>query len=362
MQGKICDNLNCTHETRRMNMKMKKLILFGLLLLVVVIGACGTTVYMICYQPNFQVKGKKYIYIYEDNKNFESLCKVLQDSTDCRHFQLFKILADYRGYPENMKSGRYAIEPGMNNLTLLNRLRLGQQTPVRITFNNVRLMTDLISRLTGQLMISEEQLLPLLTDEKLCDSLGFDTTTIKTMFIPNTYEVYWNISAEKLVERMKREHDIFWNENRRKKAEELRLSPVEVSILASIVEEETALADEFPVVAGLYINRLYKGWRLEADPTVKYAIGDFSLRRVLFSHLEVASPYNTYLHEGLPPGPIRVPSIQCIDAVLNYTKHNYMFMCAKEDFSGRHNFAVTLSEHNRNAAKYQAELNKRGIR
>jgi len=341
---------------------MKKLILISLIFLAIVAGACGTIVYMILYQPNFSVPETKYIYIYEDEKDFESLCKLLQDSAGCRQIQFFKILADYRKYPENIKSGRYAIEPDMNNRDLLNRLRFGQQTPVRITFTSVRLIDELTSRLTGQLMISEEQLRIMIKDEKRCQSFGFDTITIKTMFIPNTYEVYWNISAEKLLERMKREYDVFWNENRRNKAKELRLSPVEVAILASIIEEETAVPDEFPVVAGLYINRLFKGWKLQADPTVKYALGDFSLQRILGIYLEIESPYNTYLHEGLPPGPIRIPSIQCIDAVLNYTKHNYMFLCAKEDFSGRHNFAVTLSEHLKNAARYHAELNRRGIR
>ena len=340
---------------------MKKLIIISLLLVLVVSGACGIAVYFLFFKPNFPVSETKYIYINEDDKDFESLCKVLQDSTGCRRIQLFKILADYRKYPPNMKSGRYAIEPGMNNRDLLNRLRLGQQTPVRITFTSVRRMDEVASRLAGQLMIHEEQLLRLLKDEKHCESFGFDTTTIKTMLIPNTYEVYWNISAEKLMERLKREYDIFWNDSRLNKAKALRLSPVEVSILASIVEEETAKADEFPIVAGLYINRLYKGWKLQADPTIKYAIGDFSLQRILHSHLRVESPYNTYLHEGLPPGPLRIPSVQCIDAVLNYTKHNYMYMCAKEDFSGRHNFSVTHYEHTRNAQRYQAELNRRGI-
>ena len=341
---------------------MKIGIYIVLIFIAIVVGASGTIVYVMLYQPNFQASETKYVYIHEENKDFESLCKFLQDSADCRRIQYFKVMADYRKYPENMKSGRYAIEPHMTNRDLLNRLRLGKQAPIRITFTSVRLMNELTSRLSDQLMIQEEQLLPLLKDKNLCESLGFDTITIKTMFIPNTYEVYWNISAEKLMERMKREYEVFWNENRLKKADNLRLSPVDVSILASIVEEETAVADEFPVVAGLYINRLYKGWKLQADPTVKFAVGDFSLRRILYAHLEVESPYNTYLYEGLPPGPIRIPSIQCIDAVLNYTKHNYMFMCAKDDFSGRHNFAVTLHEHNRNAERYQVELNKRGIR
>jgi UPF0755 protein len=182
------------------------------------------------------------------------------------------------------------------------------------------------------------------------------------MFIPNTYEVYWNTPAEKLIERMKREYDVFWNNDRRRKAENIRLTPIEVSILASIVEEETAAPDEYPIVAGLYLNRLYKGMMLQADPTVKFAVGDFSLRRILNRHLEVDSPYNTYMYAGLPPGPIRIPSPKSIDAVLNHTVHNYLYMCAKEDFSGRHNFAVTLKEHNKNAEKYRAELNRRGIK
>ena len=341
---------------------VKRLFYTGAFLVVMVVAVCGAAVYCLLYRPNFTVSETKYVYIFEDDKDFESLCHVLQDSAGCRYIQLFKIVADYRKYPENMKSGRYAIDPDMNNQALLNRLRLGQQTPVRITFNNIRLTGELTSRLADQLMMNEAQLLSYLEDEKRCKSLGFDTTTIKTMFIPNTYEVYWNISAEKLMERMKREYDVFWNESRLNKAKELRLSPVEVSILASIVEEETAAPDEYPIVAGLYINRLYKGMLLQADPTVKYAVGDFSLRRILYSHTEVDSPYNTYLYGGLPPGPIRIPSIKGIDAVLNYAKHNYLYMCAKEDFSGRHNFAVTLSEHNRNAEKYRAELNRRGIR
>ena len=345
-----------------MKLNIKRWLFAALLLFVVVTMGGGAAVYYLLYQPNFDISETKYITIYEDQKDFESLCKVLQDSAGCHRIHLFKILAGYRRYPENMKSGRYAIDPDMSNHRLLNRLRLGQQTPVRITFNNVRLIGELASRLTGQLMIREEELLSFLKDEKRCQSLGFDTITIKTLFIPNTYEVYWNIPAEKLMERMKREYDVFWNENRLNKAKSLRLSPVEVSILASIVEEETAMPDEYPVVAGLYINRLYKGMLLQADPTIKYAIGDFSLQRLLTKHTEIESPYNTYLYSGLPPGPIRIPSINAIDAVLNCTKHNYLFMCAKEDFSGRHNFSVTLSEHIRNAQKYHAELNRRGIR
>jgi len=241
-------------------------------------------------------------------------------------------------------------------------MRNGQQEPVRITFNNIRLKEDLTVRLSEQLMITNQDISALLNDASYCESLGFTTVTIKTMFLPNTYEVYWNISAERLMERMKREYDTFWTEDRRDQARRIGLSPVEVSILASIVEEESAMSDEYSIIAGLYINRLHRGIRLQADPTVKYALGDFAIQRLLTRHTEIDSPYNTYLYSGLPPGPLRIPSMIGLESVLNYRKHNYLYMCAKEDFSGRHNFAVTLSEHNRNAERYRAELNRRGIR
>lgn len=181
------------------------------------------------------------------------------------------------------------------------------------------------------------------------------------MFIPNTYEVYWDISIDGLLKRMKKEYDKFWNDSRKDKAAVIGLTPVEVSILASIVEEECTYTDEYPTVAGLYLNRIKRKQLLQADPTVKFAVGDFGLRRILNVHLETDSPYNTYKYEGLPPGPIRIPSIKGIDSVLNYAKHDYLYMCAKEDFSGRHNFAKTLAEHNKNAANYRNALNHSGI-
>ncbi|MDR0700262.1 MAG: endolytic transglycosylase MltG [Tannerella sp.] len=340
----------------------KKLLYTGIIIILVIIAACGFGVYYMLYMPNFTPSGTKYVHICEDDKNFDRLCEELRDSAGCENIRLFEHLARLRKYPENMKSGRYAVEPGMNNNTLLNRLRRGQQSPVHLTFNNVRSTYDLTEKLSAQLMPDKDDFLMYLDNEDYCRSLGFDTVTIKTMFIPNTYEVYWNISTDKLIKRMKREYDTFWTTDRLKKAANIRLSPVQVSILASIVEEETAIPEEYPVIAGLYINRLMKGMPLQADPTIKYAVRDFSLRRILNKHLEVDSPYNTYLQEGLPPGPIRIPSIKGIDAVLNYMHHNYLYMCAKEDFSGRHNFAVTLKEHNRNAERYRAELNRKGIR
>ena len=210
-------------------------------------------------------------------------------------------------------------------------------------------------------MLSPSDLMSLLEDSTFCASYGFTCEDIKCMFIPNTYEVYWNVEAKDLFNRMKKEHTRFWNSDRIKKAESIKLTPAEVVILASIVEEETAATSELPLVAGLYINRLHRKIPLQADPTIKFAVGDFTLKRILFSHLKIDSPYNTYKHLGLPPGPLRSPSIKGIDAVLNYTKHRYLYMCAKEDFSGKHNFATTLSAHNRNAQRYRAELNRRKI-
>ncbi len=332
-----------------------------LTLFILIIAGFGFRGYGLLYKPAFQPQQTQFVYI-DEKKDFNDLCDQLFQIAQPHHINNFKRLATLMKYPENMKTGRYAVEPGMSNLTLLNNLRRGQQTATRITFNNIRLKEDLAERLAEQLMISKEDILRLIDDSAYCESLGFSTETIITLFIPNTYEVYWTLSADRLLERMKREYDAFWTDKRLDKAKAVGMTPVEVSILASIVEEETAVADEYPVVAGLYINRLKRGIPLQADPTVKFAVGDFSLQRILFEHLEIESPYNTYKYAGLPPGPLRIPSIRGIDSVLDHMNHNYLYMCAKEDFSGRHNFAVTLAEHNRNANRYRAELNRRNIR
>ncbi|MDR1918475.1 MAG: endolytic transglycosylase MltG [Tannerellaceae bacterium] len=326
-----------------------------------VLAGAGFWGYRLLYAPDFINQEIVYIYIDEDTR-FEALCRQLVDSAACRRIEQFKLLAGVVKYPEQMKTGRYAIRPRMGHWALLNDLRRGQQSVTRVTFNNIRFTDELAEKLGEQLMLDKDDLLRLLKDTGFCRSLGFSPQTVGALFIPNTYEIYWNISPEKFLQRMEREYEAFWNDARRRKASELSLTPVEVAILASIVEEETAARDEYPVVAGLYLNRLKRGIPLQADPTVKFAVGDFSLRRILFEHLEVNSPYNTYKYTGLPPGPLRIPSPRAIDAVLDYTRHRYLYMCAKEDFSGRHNFAATLAEHNRNAERYRAELNRRNIR
>ncbi|RHJ95165.1 endolytic transglycosylase MltG [Parabacteroides bouchesdurhonensis] len=341
----------------------KKIVVIKYITLIIVLLLIGIGIggYRLLWAPNFMPEKTVYVYI-DRQKDFEDLCTQLKDSAACLHIKNFKQLAKILKYPSNMKTGRYAVTPGMNNLSLLRNLRRGQQATTRITFNNIRLKTDLAERISEQLMFDKDELSQLLNDSSYCASLGFTTGTIMALFIPNTYEVYWNISAENFMQRMLREYKAFWTEQRLEKAAKTGLSPIEIAILASIVEEETAATDEYPIVAGLYMNRLHKGIPLQADPTIKFALGNFALQRILFEHLEVESPYNTYKYAGLPPGLLRIPTIKGLDAVLNYTPHKYLYMCAKEDFSGRHNFAVTLAEHNRNANRYRAELNKRKIR
>ncbi|MDD4515114.1 endolytic transglycosylase MltG [Massilibacteroides sp.] len=342
-------------------MSKRNVIILVFSLLFIIGAGSAYYIYTILYGQTYKLKETVYLYI-DESKNFDGLCDQLSGIVPKKDLKHFRLLADYLEYPDNMKTGKYAVINGMSQMQLINTLRRGQQTSVRLTFNNIRLKKDLAERLAEQLMVNEQSILSRLNDSVYCDSLGFSTETINVMFIPNTYEVYWNISADGLFQRMKREYDNFWTEKRRNKAKEIGLTPVEVSILASIVEEETAARDEYPIVAGLYLNRLNRNIPLQADPTVKFAVGDFSLQRILYVHLEVDSPYNTYKHTGLPPGPLRTPSIRSIDAVLNHTVHKYLYMCAKEDFSGRHNFAITLAEHNRNAERYRAELNRRQIR
>jgi len=333
----------------------------ALIILVVAVVITGGAFFIKIISPAFKTDKITYLYI-DEKKDYESILNQLETQSQIKDVHFFEWLASKMKYPQNIKIGKYEIKPHLNYIELIRMLRNGNQVPVKLTFNNIRLKKDFADRIGSQMMFGPELLLSKLEDPEVCQSFGFDTTTIISMFIPNTYDVYWTLSANQFLERMKKEYDHFWTADRLSKAQELSLSPVEVSVLASIVEEETAAKSEYPIVAGLYINRLRKGMPLQADPTVKFAVGDFELRRILFYHLAIDSPYNTYRNLGLPPGPIRIPSISGIDAVLNYTHHNYLYMVAKEDFSGRHNFAVTLSEHNQNADKYHEALSRNNIR
>lgn len=343
------------------NSKKKQLkiftLIFGLLILIALI--IGYYIRNTAFKP-IELEETVYIYI-EPSTKYDEIVDQIKKQVNLPSEKFFKIISEKMKFPETIKTGRYAIRDGMTMPEIIRMLRSGNQTAVKLTFNNMRTKENLAGRISNQLMLDSVELLNVLKDETKLEVLGFDTNTIAAMFIPNTYEVYWDTSIDKLMNRMKKEYTNFWNESRKDKAKEIGLSPIEVSILASIVEEEATYSDEYSIVAGLYLNRLKRGQRLEADPTIKFALNDFSLRRILYKHLEVESPYNTYRNEGLPPGPIRIPSIRGIDATLSPQDHKYLFMCAKEDLSGRHNFATTHAEHLRNAARYQRALNERRI-
>ena len=342
-----------------MNKKNKK-ILVGCLLAAILLGIAGIAhIYYYFFAQPFQITDTTYIYIDRDD-DVDSVYHKIAEAGNPKQMHGFESLVRYQGY--NIKTGRYAIKPTDNMRYLHRRLSMGYQTPIKLTVGSVRTLDRIARNTARQLMVDSCEIANILNDTAYISKLGFTPETLPALFIPNTYEVYWNMSAEDFMQRMLKEHKAFWNEKRLKQAEAIGLTPIEVATLASIVEEETANQAEKPMVAGLYINRLKKGMLLQADPTVKFSLQEFGLKRILFKHLEVDSPYNTYKYAGLPPGPIRVPSYQGLESVLNYTKHNYIYMCAKEDFSGTHNFAVTSAQHAANARKYQQALNRRGIR
>jgi UPF0755 protein len=265
--------------------------------------------------------------------------------------------------PGAVKPGRYELKSGMTNRQLINLLKSGRQSPLMLTFTNVRLRRELATKLSKQIDASPKQIDSLLSSPSYTRSLGFDTTTVLSMFIPNTYQLYWNTSAENLMQRMKKEYEKFWTPERDAAREKLGLTRVQVSTLASIVEaEQQQHADERPRIAAVYLNRLKRGMKLQADPTVVYANGDFGIKRVLNVHLQKDSPYNTYRVNGLPPGPIDLPSISSIDAVLHPEDNDYLYFCAKEDFTGYHAFATNETQHLVNARRYQAALTRAGIR
>jgi UPF0755 protein len=273
----------------------------------------------------------------------------------------FERMAELMKYPNHIKSGHYIFKQGMSNRQIIIKLRAKQQDPVKLVFNNIRTKEELAGHIAEQIEPDSATLIKLLNDAEYLNKLGFTPDNIISMFIPNTYEVYWDISADKFIQRMYKEYQTFWNSNRKTKLAEIGLKELEAITLASIVEKETNQNSEKPDVAGVYMNRLRDRWLLQADPTLVYALGDFNIKRVLNIYKTIDSPYNTYKYPGLPPGPICLPSVASIDAVLNYNRHNYMYFCAREDFSGYHNFAATINEHLLNAARYQQALDRQGI-
>lgn len=351
---------------RRKKTKLQKLILFILLLLIVAAVGVGYLLYRVLYHPNVWLGEKEQVSVYIPHEaDFNEVKSTLYSNGMIVNRKNFEWLAWQKKYPENIKPGHYVIKQGMTSNDLINMLRAGEQTPVKVIFNNINTLQELAGKVGAQLELDSSDLINLLKDSAYLSQFGLQTETASSLFIPNTYEFYWNTAADEFIERMHREYNKFWSEERKSKAEELELSIPEIVTLASIVEKETNKEEEKDEIAGVYMNRLTRGWLLQADPTLKYILeyqmGDEEIRRVLKRDKEIESPYNTYKYGGLPPGPICLPSISSIDAVLNYDDHNYFYFCAKDDLSGYHVFSKTLSQHNLNARKYQRALDEQNI-
>lgn len=314
--------------------------------------------YQILTTPNVLVDREATTVVIPTGSEFEDVQKILYKRNIVHEPVSFGFLAKLMDYDEQVKPGLYRFEKDMSNLEAIRKLRAGEQTPVNVTFNLVRMKPELAEKISKNIEASESDILALLEDSAVAASYGFTQENFISMFLPNTYEMWYTTDARGLLDRMKKEYDKFWTAERKQQAADMNLSPMEVSTLASIVQAESNLKDERPTIAGVYLNRLDRGIPLQADPTLVFAAGDFSIRRVLNKHKEIESPYNTYKYAGLPPGPIQLPSINSLEAVLDHEDHNYYYFCAKEDLSGAHAFASTLSEHLRNASRYQRALNK----
>ena len=343
--------------------KTRKIIIASVSLVLITALIIGYGFYNRIYLPNVTLDADDESYIYiPTGSDFSDVVNILNAKNLLDNSASFEWVAQQMKYTANIKPGRYHIHKKMNNRELVTLLRSGEQTPVKLVFHNIRTKEQLASAISRQLEADSAALTGLLRNENFLKQYNMTVENCMSMFIPNTYEFYWNTSARQFVDKMAKEYKNFWNESRRQKAKNLNLTQTEISVIASIVEQETHKNDEKPLIAGVYLNRYRKGWKLEADPTLIFAAGDFTIQRVLNVHKEIDSPYNTYLNTGLPPGPICMPSIASLDAVLNYSRHDYMFFCAKDDFSGYHCFAKTYNEHLVNARRFQNELNRRRIR
>lgn len=354
-------------KTKSNKITRRKRIIMGLLSLLLVLmsgaGIIAFKYYDHILKVNVDLGNEQSSYIYiPTGSDFDDVKDIFYKDNFIINKSTFEWLAEKKAYTNAVKPGRYLIKNGMTNNELINLLRSGKQDPVKITFNNIRTKEQFVSRVCPLIEADSLILLSLLNDEVYLEKFDMNTENVMCIFIPNTYELYWNTPADKFFERMYEEYSRFWNESRVKKAQNMNLSREEVTILASIVYQETRKKDEMSRVAGVYINRLKKGMPLQADPTVIFALRDFNIKRVLKWQLEVNSPYNTYKFAGLPPGPICLPDPVVIDKVLDYEKHSYLYFCAKDDLSGYHNFAETGAQHAANARRYHDALNKLKIK
>jgi UPF0755 protein len=339
---------------------MKKIVITLIILTILGGSAVAYFAWQYIYKNNIAKNKPTEVFIHSGD-NFDDLINQLKTNEILINPRSFRYLATKMNLPSHVYPGRYIINPGTNNKKLVTKFRSGAQAPLMITFTSIRTKEKLASVLAQQIEIDSASIVERLYNNDYAKTFGFTAENFACMFIPNTYEMYWNISVDALFKRMHKEYRAFWNKSRKQKAAALNLSPVEVCILASIVEKESALTKEYPIIAGVYHNRLQRGIPLQADPTVVFATGDFTIKRVLNKHLKIDSPYNTYKYRGLPPGPIGIPSTKVINGVLNKQDHKYFYFCAKDDFSGQHVFAKTLRQHNQNARLYRQALNRERI-
>ncbi len=342
--------------------KTWRIFLFALLLVVAIVGVLGYAKYKKIVAPNLTTEENFSLYLTSD-ATMDSVMVQLRKANIINDEASFYWWATKKDLDNNLHPGRYILKNGMSNREIVNLLMGGRQTPVNVTYNNIRTKKDFAGRIGEQIEADSIDFIKYFDTTTYFKTLGLTKDNFMTLFIPNTYELYWNTDAASFIKRMEKEHATFWTTTRLNKAKEIGLTPEEVYILASIVYSENDRAsDEASRIAGVYMNRMHKGMKLEADPTVKFAIGDFAKKRIYFADLKIESPYNTYKYVGLPPGPIHMPPIKYIDAVLNYEKNDYLFLCGRGDGSGRHYFAKTISEHNKNRDMYINTLNKLGIR
>ena len=312
------------------------------------------SIYYVAFYPN---ASKNFNLKIPTGSKYNDLMRILKENKVLKNYKTFDIISHKKNLINHINPGNYKIIKGMSNNSLINKLRSGNQDPVKLIIRSGIYTEELVKSVSMQIETDSTYLKKLLLSDSVAKKYNFTKDNFMAMFLPNTYYFYWNTDAQKFLYRMNYEYNKFWNAERRKKAIETGLNTTDIVILASIIEKETSKTDEMPRIAGLYINRLNKKMPLQADPTIKFAASDPSLNRILFKHLKIESPYNTYKNLGLPPGPICLPSIKAIESVLNYERHNFLYFCAKEDFSGYHNFASSYQQHLRNRLLYLRSLN-----
>ena len=345
-------------------MKLSRNLKLSILAIFIALAGSGLFLRKWLWMDNVKPESGNTELLIPTGSKYEDVLKILKKADILKSYSSFELVANVLKYKESgVRSGRYIIKPNMSSFALVRMLRAGFQTPVKLTFNNVRTIQELAGKISRYIEPDSQELLKVLLDSAYLSEMGFNEYNVLTMFIPNTYEFFWNTTPDKLFRRMKSEHDKFWQSpDRQAKLKSLGLDQKEVYTLASIVEKETLVSSEKSTISSVYLNRLRAGQRLQADPTVVFASGDYSLNRIYEKHTQIRSPYNTYRNTGLPPGPIFMPDVSTIDAVLNTKDTDYMFFCAVGDGSGRHSFAETFRQHVENANKYRELLNRQDIK